>query len=198
MIDDEPAMHYIVRHMASKIDGVDLVGSFQETSKAFAFIEENQVDLAIIDISMPNENGLDFARRIRKMAWQGKIIFLTSHKEFALPAFDVFAYDYIVKPLSQKRLTATLERAFAEMTLIDGNPEEPTLEDKRPELIEPLTKRENEILSLICDGLSNKEIAETYKLTEGTIKNHVVNIFGKLQVKNRVQATLVAKSLKII
>jgi len=64
--------------------------------------------------------------------------------------------------------------------------------------IEPLTNREEEIMALIGQGLTNKQIAKTFELTEGTVKNHLVNIFGKLQVQNRVQAIVVAKQHKLI
>jgi len=193
IIDDELAMHLILKRMLKKMDQVEVVGSFQETASAYSFLERHQVDVAFVDIHMPGESGLDFARRLRARGWPKRLIFVTSHKEYALPAFDVYAYDYMVKPLSQKRLAETIERVLSEESAsIEG-------EDKaEPSLIEPLTKREREVLQLMSNGLSNKEIAKRFKLSEGTIKNHAVNIFGKLQVKNRVQATIRGKRFKMI
>jgi len=189
-IDDEKAMHFIMTRMLSKIDEVEIVGSFQETETAFSFLTSNRVDLVFVDIHMPRENGLDFARRLRESGWQKKIVFVTSQKEYALSAFDVYAYDYIVKPISQERLRTTVQRALYENR--DVRPR------KMSPLTEPLTKREMEVLRLMSNGMSNREIAVAFKLTEGTVKNHTVNIFGKLQVKNRVQAVEAAKENKLI
>lgn len=198
IIDDEKAMHLILTRMLAKIDGVEIVGSFHETTTAFSFLTGNRADLVFVDISMPGENGLDFAKRLRESGWQMKLVFITSHKEYALPAFDVYAYDYIVKPVSQDRLRGTVQRALSERVVADGEVTGVTQPQTASPLVEPLTKREMEVLQLISTGLSNKEIAAAFELTEGTVKNHVVNIFGKLQVKNRVQATSVAKELKLI
>lgn len=180
--------------MLAKVNQVEIVGSFFDTTEAFSFLRNNEVDLAFVDISMPWESGLDFAKRLREAGNQIRLVFVTSHKEYALSAFDVYAYDYIVKPLSQTRLQQTIERILLENSVEqDGSGTEAL-----PPLTESLTKREVEILRLLSDGMSNKEIASTYALTEGTVKNHLVNIFGKLQVKNRVQATVVAKLHNLI
>lgn len=195
IIDDERAMHIIMKHMLSKLEEIEIVGSFQDTELAFSFFQENKVDLTFVDISMPKESGLDFAKRLREIHPQIKLVFVTSHKEYALSAFDVYAYDYIVKPISHQRMMETVQRALSEEM---GNSGELTKTEQPPPLIEPLTKREEEIIQLISKGLMNKEIAQKFDVTEGTIKNHLVNIFGKLQVKNRVQATVVAKQHKLI
>lgn len=198
IVDDEKAMHLILTRMLAKIDGVEIVGSFQETATAFSFLTGNRADLVLVDIEMPRENGLDFAKRLRESGWQTKLVFVTSHKEFALSAFDVYAYDYIVKPISQERLRGTVQRALAEQVATGGEVMGVTDPKSPSALVEPLTKREVEVLQLMSNGLSNKEIAAVFELTEGTVKNHVGNIFGKLQVKNRVQATSAAKELKLI
>lgn len=198
IIDDELAMHLILKRMLSKIDKVEVVGSFRETASAFLFLRSHKVDIAFVDINIPGESGLDFARRLREHGWQMKLVFVTSHKEYALSAFNVYAYDYIVKPISQKRLIETLDRALSEETANIGKEAGIISQETIPPLIEPLTKREKEVLQLIGNGMSNKEIAQTFVLSEGTIKSYVVNIFGKLQVKNRVQATIVGRTFKLI
>lgn len=197
MIDDEKAMHLIMKHMLAKIDGVEIAGSFQETTHAFSFLMVNPVDLVFVDINMPRENGLDFAKRLRDMGWKMKLVFITSHKEYALTAFDVHAYDYIVKPISQERLKETIQRAFSEKAWQEREAMAHAHPIAFSSLVESLTKREIEVLQLMSDGLSNKEIAASFKLSEGTIKNHIVSIFGKLQVKNRVQATTAAKQYEL-
>ncbi|BBI36462.1 response regulator [Cohnella abietis] len=111
IMDDENAMHLIMRRMLAKIVGVEIVGSFHETTSAMTFLDEHEVDLAFLDISMPRENGIDFARRLRENGKQTKLVFVTSHKEYALSAFDVYAFDYILKPVEQARIHKTVQRA---------------------------------------------------------------------------------------
>lgn len=113
IVDDERAMHLIMRRMLGKIEEVEVVGSFLETMSAYSFVENHEVDLVLVDISMPRESGIEFAQRLRERGEHMKIVFVTSHKEYALSAFDVYAYDYIVKPLTQDRLLRTIQRALA-------------------------------------------------------------------------------------
>ena len=98
IIDDEQAMHLIMKRMLSKVDDVTVVGSFLETKTAYSYMANHEVDMIFVDINMPMESGLEFAGRLREDGSQMKIVFVTSHTEYSLPAFDVYAFDYIVKP----------------------------------------------------------------------------------------------------
>lgn len=197
VIDDDQAMHLIMKRMLAEINEIEIVGVFQETITAFPFVTKSTVDLLFLDINMARESGLDFAKRLRKYGCDIKIVFITSHKEYALPAYEVYAYDYIVKPISKKRLYDTINRVLSEE--IEQEKKDIKTETKLlPFFIEPLTKRESEILTLISMGMTNKEIAVLLTVTEGTIKNHGVNIFSKLLVKNRVQAIATAKKFNLL
>jgi DNA-binding NarL/FixJ family response regulator len=197
LIDDEKAMHMIMKRMLAKFEDIEIVGSFQETKEAFIFLMSHRVNMVFVDINMFNESGIDFAKRLRENGWKMKLVFVTSHKEYALPAFDVYAYDYIIKPVSQIRLQETIHRALSEENVVEKGKGK-SYSKKSLFLTEPLTKRELEILQMISTGMTNRGIAENFELAEGTIKNHIYNIFCKLQVKNRVQATAVAKEHKLI
>jgi DNA-binding NarL/FixJ family response regulator len=271
IIDDDKAMHLIMRRMLGKIEEVEIVGCFLETTTAFSFVENHEVDLVFVDISMPRETGLDFVQRLRTRGVLMKIVFVTSHKEHALSAFDVHAYDYIVKPVTQERLQRTVQRALSERRVEgsqvgrmavteEAGPVEKTRErkgadfkaeqetrinplanwpdtigsgelvnqflayqkslkdfpklmsgsshsdhrdamdcsDASPILIDSLTNRETEILLSLAEGLSNKEIADRFILTEGTVKNHLYNLYSKLSVKSRSQAIKRARELRIL
>ena len=123
IIDDEKGMHMIMKRMLDKVDEVEIVGSFQETSTAYSFLTNQDVDLIFMDINMPKESGLEFAGRLRESGRQMKIVFVTSHKEYSLPAFDVYAFDYIVKPVNQVRLHHTVLRALTETSSVKGSAE---------------------------------------------------------------------------
>jgi two-component system LytT family response regulator len=115
IIDDEQAMHLIMKRILAKIADVEIVGCFHETTPAFAYLENHDADLIFVDISMPKESGLEFAERLRESGKLERLAFVTSHKEHALSAFDVYAYDYMVKPVKQDRLHKTVQRALSEM-----------------------------------------------------------------------------------
>ncbi|WP_419875843.1 response regulator [Candidatus Pristimantibacillus sp. PTI5] len=138
LIDDEKAMHLIMKRMLAKIADIEIVGIFQETGSAFAYLMNHEVDLVFLDISMPRESGVEFAERIRESGLHTKLVFITSHKEYALFAFDVDAFDYIVKPVMQERLQKTVQKALAE---------------KRSEnLLRSMQKPASEYIALSCLG----------------------------------------------
>jgi len=112
LVDDEKSMLLIMKKMILKIPDIEVVGAFQGSSEAYEFIKENRVDIVFVDIRMPEESGLDFARRIMLEFVGIDLVFLTSYKEYALEAFDVYAVDYIVKPVSQERLERTINRVM--------------------------------------------------------------------------------------
>ncbi|MEC0226714.1 LytR/AlgR family response regulator transcription factor [Paenibacillus alba] len=114
IIDDEWAMHLIMERMLAKLSGIEIVGSFQETTAAFSYLEKHEVDLIFIDVNMPRENGIEFAKRLRESGSLKKLVFVTSYKEYASAAFEVYAYDYIVKPVEPDRLRKTVQRVLSE------------------------------------------------------------------------------------
>lgn len=111
LIDDEKSMLLLTKKMLSKIEGVRLLGMFQRILDAEEFIRHNSVDIAFIDINMPEESGLDFVRRNEAIldAWHTAVVFLTAHRDYALEAFDVHAFDYIVKPVVKQRLESAID-----------------------------------------------------------------------------------------
>lgn len=193
IIDDEKAMHLIMKRMLAKMSDIEVVGCFSAAKEAYEYLITYEVDMIFVDISMPRENGLEFAERVRERGRDTKIVFITSHKEYALSAFDVYAFDYIVKPVVQERLYRTVERARAEIipNLVKGG-------TSSKALIDPLTNRELDIALAIVDGLSNMEIAKRFGLTEGTVKGHINRLYGKLGIKRRVQTVARMKELRML
>lgn len=116
LIDDEKAMHLILKRMLAKIgDGIEIAGSFTDTASAEAFLSGEEVDMVFVDIQMPRDNGFAFAQRLRERGSEVRVVFVTSHTAYALPAYDLYAYDYMVKPVVQERLQKTVLRAMAEL-----------------------------------------------------------------------------------
>lgn len=114
LIDDEPAMHLIMRTMLGKFPGIDVAGAFMNTAAATSFLEDNRdIGLALVDISMPGGGGLEFAASAAEQIPAMQVVFVTSHKEFALEAYELSVLDYLVKPVSQERLQRTVDRALS-------------------------------------------------------------------------------------
>ncbi|GAA3399589.1 response regulator [Paenibacillus hodogayensis] len=114
LVDDEPTMHLILRKMLVKLPDIDVAGAFTDTRSASAFLRENaDIGLAFVDLSMPGESGMEFAAKMEDAGSPVQIVFVTSHKEFALKAYELSVLDYLVKPVSQERLQRTVNRALA-------------------------------------------------------------------------------------
>ncbi|MGB8451819.1 MAG: response regulator [Anaerocolumna sp.] len=111
LLDDEKSMLMIMGKMLSKIPDIELVGSFQSPGAAYKYIKENKVDMAFVDINMPEENGLDFVRRVTSEVNDIAIFFLTAYKEYALEAYGMYAFDYLVKPITQEKLEKSIQKA---------------------------------------------------------------------------------------
>lgn len=111
LIDDDESMLIIMRKMLDNISDIQILGAFQCLKEAENFLKsDNIIDIIFIDINMPEENGIDFTKRVLKDRETTKIIFITSHKEYALDAFEVYAFDYIVKPVNRERLTESINK----------------------------------------------------------------------------------------
>ncbi|MCD9025093.1 response regulator [Cohnella silvisoli] len=114
LVDDDPVMHLIMRKMLVKYPDVQVAGAFTDTQTAAAFLSDNaDIGLAFVDISMPGESGMAFAAKMEEAGGRVQIVFVTSHKEYALKAYDLSVLDYLVKPVSQERLERTVNRALA-------------------------------------------------------------------------------------
>lgn len=113
LVDDEPAMHLILRKMLAKLPGVQVAGAFRDAESALACLRGNpEIGLVFADISMQGENGLMFAAKLESLESPVQVVFVTSHKDFALEAYDLSVFDYLVKPVSQERLARTVQRAL--------------------------------------------------------------------------------------
>ncbi|GLC87629.1 response regulator [Lysinibacillus piscis] len=112
IVDDEPIMLLAMKRMLAGIEGIELVGSFQQIEEAYTFLYKNDVDLAFLDIEIADDNGIELARQLRINNTEIDIVFTTSHTDYAMQAYDVYPLDYMIKPISKSRLMQTITRAF--------------------------------------------------------------------------------------
>lgn len=112
IVDDEQAMLMIMERLLQEIQGTEIAGSFLNAAEALAFIRHEDVDIAFVDIEISGENGLEAAKTMREACPGMEIVFVTSHKEYALDAFAVYPLDYMVKPVSMGRIRETMLRVM--------------------------------------------------------------------------------------
>ncbi|TMV48652.1 response regulator [Paenibacillus mesophilus] len=123
LVDDEPTMHLILRKMLVKLPEIQVAGAFTDTKSAASFLQENaDIGLAFVDISMPGESGMEFAGHLDALSSPVQVIFVTSHKEYALEAYELSVLDYLVKPISQERLQRAVNRALANRRMLHPSP----------------------------------------------------------------------------
>lgn len=179
-----------------------LVGEGKNGQEAIELCGKANPDVVLLDLKMPEMDGFQAAREIARLYPRIKIIALTSftEKEMIQQAFQAGAVSYILKNVSADDLADAIQSAYSGRSTL--SPEavnalaEPESRFNQMEIEYQLTQRENEILYLMVDGLSNPAIAERLSISRSTVKTHVSNILSKLGVPSRVEAVSMALKYK--
>lgn len=198
--------------LKTTFDGVDFVEQTFEAEtaeKAIEIVSNNKIDLVIMDLGLPNMNGIDATQKIKKINNNIKIIMLTSHNEEleVLDSLKAGVNAYCSKEIKLPRLVevvssvldgaAWFDPSIAQFVLRAATDTSvPIVKDTKN--IYNLTTREKQILKLIKEGCSNSEIAEKLFVSINTTKAHVANILQKLEVEDRLQAAVKAYKNHIV
>ncbi|HLB48176.1 MAG TPA: response regulator transcription factor [Anaerolineales bacterium] len=196
--DDHPLFREGVAHSLAAEPDMALVGQAASGEEALSFARDLLPDVLLLDIAMPGKGGLAAAAEIAAACPATKIIMLTvsEHEDDLLAAFKAGARGYVLKGVSARDL-ANVVRAVAggevyvSPSLAAGVLVEMT-RSRLPDPLNELTGREREILQLVAQGLTNREIGERLHLAEKTVKHYMTNVLGKLHVRSRVEAALLA------
>lgn len=188
--EDQRMLRSALGTLLSMEKDFEVVGEADNGEDALKLIENLQPDICLLDIEMPRKSGLEVASDLKKIGSDCKVIILTT---FARPGYFERAvkagvYGYLLKDGSIDKLAASIRR------IMNGSKE------FSPELIvsviqddNPLTDREQEILSLAAEGKTAKEIAKQLFLSSGTVRNYLSEITQKLEAKNKIEAISIAK-----
>ena len=167
-----------------------VVGQAADGMAALAEAERLSPDLVVTDLSMPRLNGMEVARRLKAARGGPKVIVLThqSEREYVLPLIEAGADGYVVKDGAGEQLVAAVRVVRDGGRYLDGHAQAAVAEGgETPDPYGTLTEREREVLHLICDGATTKEIASTLGIGDKTAENHRGRVLRKLDLGNTAE-----------
>jgi DNA-binding NarL/FixJ family response regulator len=207
LADDQALFREALRTLLSVQPDIEIVGEASNGEEAVRRALELKPDVILMDLQMPVLDGVAATRQLHNKDASIHIIVLTTFDddEYVFEGLRAGAVGYLLKDVSAQKLVEAIHVAASGESFLQPSIAAKVVAEfarqSKPApspLAEPLTPRELDILRLMVEGLSNKEIADTLVISEGTVKNHISNILGKLEVRDRTQAALKAKDLRLI
>lgn len=209
LVDDQSLFREALRTLLSIQPDFDLVGEAADGQQALALVASARPDVVLMDLRMPVMNGVEATRRIAARAGAPRVIVLTTFDEDAevFAALRAGAVGYLLKASSSDKLCGAIRAAAQGASVLEPSiaaklmagvdraaaPRQPAAP-----LPDPLSTREREVLAFLASGCSNKEIGARLNISEGTVKNHMTQVLGKLGALDRTQAALRARELGLI
>ncbi|MDW7675632.1 MAG: response regulator transcription factor [Bacillota bacterium] len=200
IVDDHALVRKGISSLLAEEDSVEVIGEAANGLEALDITKELMPDVILMDINMPECNGIEATKLIKKELPYVKIVMLTVYEDeqYLFEAVKSGAQGYLLKNLEPENLVASI------MDLLKGEaPISPSMATKiineyahitarDSKTDNDLTRREREVLDMLSQGLTNKEIAKQLMISDNTVRNHIRNIFDKLHLENRVQAAAYA------
>jgi DNA-binding NarL/FixJ family response regulator len=208
LVDDQTLVRQGVRSLLELADGIEVVAEASDGKQAVEQIPLVKPDVVLMDMRMPIMSGLDALQALSKANTLPPTIILTTFDDdqLVLAGIKYGAKGYLLKDVSLDQLVNAIQTVAHGGSLVQPAVTQRLLsglESMNNEFVsleqpDPLTERETEILRLMAGGFSNKEVANSLGVAEGTVKNHVSNILSKLGVRDRTRAVLKAFELKLV
>ena len=200
MITDDHAMIREGIKRLLEFDGdIKVIAEAGDGEECLELLKEINPDVLLLDINMPKKNGIEVLEKIREDKLPLKVLMLTVHNEveYLVKAVDIGVNGYILKDSESAELKKAIESVvsgenYIQPSLIPMLNAKLVSRDTDKDKIDQLTKRELEVLIKVANGMFNKEIANSLNISERTVKNHISNIFKKIQVSDRTQAAVFA------
>ncbi|GLF98725.1 response regulator transcription factor [Streptomyces yaizuensis] len=196
LVDDHQVVRRGLRTFLEIQDDIEVVGEAGDGSEGVERAEELKPDVVLMDVKMPGTDGIEALRRLRELANPARVLIVTSFTEqrTVVPALRAGAFGYVYKDIDPEALAGAIRSVHAGHVLLQPEVAGALLaQDDQGTGTgrgSTLTEREREVLALIADGRSNREIARALVLSEKTVKTHVSNILMKLDLSDRTQAAL--------
>ncbi|WP_030746442.1 response regulator transcription factor [Streptomyces sp. NRRL S-31] len=196
LVDDHQVVRRGLRTFLEVQDDIEVVGEAADGAEGVARAEELRPDVVLMDIKMPGTDGIDALRGLRELGNRARVLIVTSFTEqrTVVPALRAGAAGYVYKDVDPDALAGAIRSVHAGHILLQPEVADALLSQEESGgghgRGSALTEREREVLGLIADGRSNREIARALVLSEKTVKTHVSNILMKLDLSDRTQAAL--------
>jgi DNA-binding NarL/FixJ family response regulator len=196
LVDDHQVVRRGLRTFLEVQDDIEVVGEAADGAEGVALVEELKPDVVLMDVKMPGMDGVDALRRLRELNNPARVLIVTSFTEqrTVVPALRAGAAGYVYKDIDPEALAGAIRSVRAGHVLLQPEVADALLSQEENNSGQgrggSLTEREREVLGLIADGRSNREIARVLVLSEKTVKTHVSNILMKLDLADRTQAAL--------
>ena len=190
-VDDHPVLREGLATMIATQADMVLIGEAETGAQAIALFEEHRPDITLMDLRMPDINGIDVIQRIRGKYPKALFIVLTTYlgDVQALRALKAGAMGYLMKATLRRDLLDTIRAVYLGQRRV---PPEVASELAEHALDDALTEREIEVLKQVAAGCSNKVVAERLRISEDTVKGHIRNILSKLNASDRTHAVTIA------
>lgn len=205
LADDHVLIREGIRQLLEFDGMVDVVSEVNDGEECIDALENVKPEMILLDINMPKKNGMEVLSYIRKQNLPVKVLMLTVHNEidYLIKALDLNVDGYIVKDSGSVELKKAIKcimngEQYIQPSLIPALNKRLIAKDVDKDKIDSLTKREMEVLIQVANGKFNKEIANLLNISERTVKNHISNIFKKIDVNDRTQAAVFAIKNDII
>ena len=202
--DDHPIVRSGLRALIETEPGLETVGDAADGQEAIEKAALLKPDIVLLDLVMPKTSGVEAIEGIRNRNPDTRILVLTSfaQDDLLFPAIKAGAIGYLLKDSSPEELLTAIRQVHKgesslHPTIARKLVQEFSRPSKKSEPINPLSKREREVLELLASGLSNQEIANKLSIGEPTARKHVSNILEKLHLSNRTQAALFAVHTRV-
>lgn len=199
IIDDHKMIREGIKQLLELNNSFSVVGMASDGEEGISLLKEKKADILLLDINMPNKNGLETLNDIKELKIDIKVIMLTVHNEvdYLLRAIEIGADGYVLKDVGSAELIHAIETvmsgdSYIQPEMIPMLNSKMVVRNSDKEKINSLTKRELEVLILVSEGMFNKEIADRLNISERTVKNHISSIFKKIDVADRTQAAVFA------
>jgi DNA-binding NarL/FixJ family response regulator len=203
LVDDDNLMRAGLRAVLSTDERVDVVAEAETGREAVETAAAFRPDVVLMDVRMPDLDGISATRALLAASGESKVVILTTFEEdeYILGALRAGASGFMLKRSSPEELTAAIHTVAAGEALlspsvtrrvIDRMAAQPLIGEPADPRLDELTPREREVLELIAQGLSNREIAATLVVEESTVKTHVKRVLMKTDARDRVQAVILA------
>lgn len=199
LADDHVLMREGIRQLLEFDGSIEVIGEANDGIECLKKLPEINPQVLLLDINMPKKNGIEVLKEIRDKNIEVKVLVLTVHDEieYLLEAIDIGVDGYIMKDSESTELKKAIDaiingETYIQPKLIPALNSKLITRDEDKSKIESLTSRELEVLVQVANGMFNKEIALSLDISERTVKNHVSNIFKKINVSDRTQAAVFA------